>query len=155
MANNPYPPVEAGPDQRVAEPSLTATMKGILDDALELIRQQIAMLKAEVRSDIHKAIAGAIPLICGVAPMLLGGLMLCFALVHLLHWATLPAGTAIDAARIPLWGCYAIVAALFLLIGGSLLGIGIYRLKRVHPVPQESVKALEENIQWLMNQTPK
>ena len=136
MASELYPPAEA--DRAGAEPSLAATAKGILDDVLELVVQQLAMFKAEMRADLRKAIAGVIPLLGGVAPLLLGGLMLCFTLVHLLHWATLPAGAAADPATIPLWGCYAIVAAVFLLIGISLLGIGIYRLKpRQSPAPGE------------------
>ena len=71
------------------------------------------------------------------------------------HWATLPSGQVSDQAMIPLWGCYGIVAGVFLGIGGVLLGIGVYRIKRIHPLPEESVRALEENIQWLMNKNPK
>jgi len=153
MPSELYPPPDGAASRNGAEPSLAAMAKGILDDALELVAQQLAMFKAEIRSDVRKAIAGVIPLLCGVAPLLLGGLMLCFTLVHFLHWVTLPAGA--DPAAIPLWGCYAIVAAVFLLAGAVLLAMGVYRLKRVHAVPQESVKALEENIQWLMNQKPK
>ena len=136
---------------RLDEPSLSATLKGIVDDALELIWQQFAMLKAEMRADFRKVLAGVIPLACGIAPVVLGGLMLCFALVHLLHWATTPAGQFADPAAIPLWGCYAIVSALFLIVGGTLLGIGYYRLKSVNPLPDETARALEENVKWLMN----
>ena len=140
---------------RFGTPSLSATLKGIVDDALELIWQQFAMLKAELRSDFRKVLAGLIPLVCGVAPLLLGGLMLCFALVHFLHWVTMPAGQTFDPASIPLWGCYAIVSAVFLIVGGTLLGIGYFRLKSVNPLPDETAKALQENVQWLMNQNPK
>jgi len=147
-ANSVAPPVPA-------EPGLAATVKGIVDDALELLKQQFAMLKAEIRADFRKVIAGVIPLACGVAPVLLGGLMLCFALVHVIHWATLPAGQLYDSASIPLWGCYAIVSAAFLAVGGVLLAIGYYRLKTVNPLPEETAKALEENLKWLMNQNPK
>jgi len=132
-------------------PSLAALMKGILDDALGLMRQQFAMFKAELKSDLKAVMGGAILLAAGIAPLLLGLLMLCFTLVHLLHWATAPAGT--DPASIPLWGCYGIVSGLFLIIGGGLLGAGIIRLKSVNPLPDESARALEENIKWLT--TPK
>jgi len=139
-----------------AEPSVTSLLKGILDDALELMKQQFAMLKAEMRSDLHKVVGGIVPLACGIAPMLLGALMLCFALVHLIHWASTPAGApTADPAHVPLWGCYAIVAGAFLLTGGILLGLGIYRLKSVNPLPDETAKALEENVKWLMNPNPK
>jgi Putative Actinobacterial Holin-X, holin superfamily III len=155
MANDIYPAVESIPNGVHADPSLTATLKGILDDAVELGKQQIAMLRAEIRADIRKLLAAVIPLTCGVAPLLLGGLMLCFTLVHLIHWLTTPAGQSLDAANIPLWGCYAIVAGAFLLVGGTLLGIGIYRLKTMPTLGGESAKALEENIQWIMNRNPK
>jgi hypothetical protein len=153
MADNLHPTATADPAG--AEPGLAATFKGILDDALELMKQQVLMLKAEIRSDFRKVLAGIVPLACGIGPLILGGLMLCFTLVHLIHWATLPAGQITDQATIPLWGCYAIVAGAFFLVGGILLALGITRLKTVNPLPEETAKALEENIKWLMNQNPK
>jgi len=146
---------ELTPNGVHTDPTLTATLKGILDDAVELGKQQIAMLRAEIRADIRKVLAAVIPLACGIAPLLLGGLMLCFALVHLIHWLTTPAGQSLDAATVPLWGCYAIVAGTFPLVGGTLLGIGIFRLKNMPTLGGESAKALEENIQWIMNRNPK
>jgi len=158
MASDLHPPAGAavGPATTPVEPGLATTFKGIIDDSMELLKQQFLMLKAEIRSDFRKVLAGIIPIACGIAPLLLGGVMLCFALVHLVHWATLPAGQTYDPASIPLWGCYAIVSAAFFLVGGVLLAVGYFRLKTVNPLPEESAKALEENLQWLMNQkTPK
>jgi hypothetical protein len=152
MADNQCPPTTAESDR--AEASMIASAKAILDDALELIKQQITLLKVEIRTDVHNLVASVIPLAFCVLPMILGGLMLCFALVHLLHWATLPATTG-DAAAIPLWGCYAIVSAAFLLTGIAFAAVGLVRLRRVYAVPHESVRALEENIRWLMNKNPK
>ena len=158
MASEVHSPADVAPghtpaQHAAAEPGLAMTFKGIIDDALELLRQQFQMRKAEMRADARKVLAGVIPIASGIAPLLLGGLMLCFTLVHLIHWATLPAGDMSDPASIPLWGCYAIVSAAFILTGGILLAIGVYRLKTVNPLPDETVKALEENIQWLMNKT--
>jgi hypothetical protein len=130
--------------------TMTALVKGIVDDALALIRQQFTMLKAELRADAKRLVGAVVPLVMSIAPLLLGVVMLCFCLVHLLHWATTPAANA-DPASIPLWGCYAIVSALFLVIGGALAGLGAYRLKSFNPLPDESAKALEENVKWLMN----
>jgi len=159
MANDIHAPAGSDtgrPAGAPGEPSMTSLLKGVLDDSLELMKQQLAMVKAELRSDMHKVIGGIIPLLTGIAPLLLGGLMLCFTLVHLIHWLTTPAGAPnADPASVPLWGCYAIVAGTFLLVGGVLLGMGIYRLKSVNPLPDESAKALEENVKWLMNPNPK
>ena len=38
---------------------------------------------------------------------------------------------------------------------GGLLGFGVWRLKSVNPLPDETAKALEENVKWLMNPNPK
>jgi Putative Actinobacterial Holin-X, holin superfamily III len=163
MANNLGRPVDvdtpgatgATAERAGLEPGLAVTVKGIIDDAIELIRQQFAMLKAEIRSDFRKLIGAVIPLAAAIGPLLLGGLMGCFALVHLIHWATLPAGLQIEPAALPLWGAYAIVSAGCLLLGGTLVGIGYYRIKSFNPLPEQTAQALEENIQWLTNQTPK
>ena len=155
MSNDIPSPAKFAPNGAHAQPSMTATLKGIAEDAVALVRQQLAMFKAELRADLHDITAGVIPVVCGIVPLLLGGLMLCFALVHLLHWVTTPAGQTLDAATLPLWACYAIVSGAFLAVGGTLLGIGIYRLKTLRPLAAESTRSLEENIQWLMNRNPK
>jgi hypothetical protein len=143
----------AGADSGPAQPGLAGSVKEIIDDALELMRQHFVLLKAEIRSDFHSVLVGVIPLAVGIMPLVLGGLMLCFTLVHLIHWTTLPAGS--DPATIPLWASYAIVSAAFLVIGGVLLGFGIHRLKISHPLPVQTVHALEEDMKWLMNKNPK
>jgi len=158
MVNDTPAPAVADPGRAgaPAEPSISALLKGVLDDAMELMRQQFAMLKAEMRADFHKVVGGLIPLALGIAPLLLGALMLCFTLVHLIHWIATPASApTADPASVPLWGCYAIVSGAFLLTGAALLGLGVYRLKSVNPLPDESAKALEENVKWLMNPNPK
>jgi hypothetical protein len=155
MSNDIYTSPESASDGTRVDPSITATVKGILDDALELVKQQLALVKAEVRNDIRNVVAGVLPIVYAVAPLLLGGLMLCFALVHALHWISTPTGQNVDLATLPLWACYAIVSAVFLTVGGTLLGIGIYRLKTIRPLAEQSTKALEENIQWLTNRNPK
>jgi len=155
MTSDSYTTPEAASNGTAIDPSITATVKGILDDALELAKQQLVLVKAEIRGDIRNVLAGLLPIAFGVAPLLLGGLMLCFALVHALHWISAPAGQSLDPAALPLWACYAIVAGVFLAVGGTLLGIGIYRLKTLRPLAEQSAKALEENIQWLTNRNPK
>lgn len=155
MNNDIYTSPESASNGSRVDPSITATVRGILDDALELVKQQLALVKAEIRDYLHNVKAGVISIVCAVAPLLLGGLMLCFTLVHALHWISTPAGQSIDPAALPLWACYGIVAAFFLVVGGTCLGIGIYRLKSMRPLAEQSTKALEENIQWLMNRNPR
>jgi hypothetical protein len=155
MTNDIYTAPISASDGAARDPSITSTVKGILDDALALVKQQLALVKAEIRDDIRNVVAGVLPIVYAVAPLLLGGLMLCFALVHALHWLSTPAGQSLDPATLPLWACYALVAAFFLAIGGTLLGVGIYRLKSIRSLAEQSTKGLEENIQWLTNRNPR
>ena len=99
------------------QPGIGVAAQGIVGDAMDLLKLQLAMFKAETRAQVKKLRAGAIALACSIGPMALGGLMLCFGLVHLLHWATVPAGAPLaDPAAVPLWACYAIVAGACLLL---------------------------------------
>jgi hypothetical protein len=69
--------------------------------------------------------------------------------VYLRHWLSLPAGTA--EPGIPLWGCYGIVAAVFLAVGGLMVFVGVKYLQSVNPLPDETAKNVKENVEWIMN----
>jgi hypothetical protein len=71
-----------------------------------------------------------------------GGLLLFFMLVYLLNWAF---------AGLPLWACYLIVGVLAAGIGGGLLFAAIRKLQSVSAVPEKSIEALKENVQWIRN----
>jgi hypothetical protein len=129
--------------------SLMSMLKGIVDDAQELFRQQVALVRAEIRSDLQQTKQAALALVAGILPVTLGTVLLCFMFVHLLHWATSPAGA--DPAGIPLWGCYGIVGGAFVLIGGALIYGGIRKFQSFNPLPDQSAEALQENVQWLTN----
>jgi hypothetical protein len=138
------PPVESPPDT-----TLVSMLKGIVDDAQELFRQQVALVRAEIRSDLQQTKQAAFTFAAGVLPVVLGVVLLCFMFVHLLHWATSPTGA--DPATIPLWGCYGIVSGAFLLIGGALIYGSIRKFQSFNPLPDQSAEALQENVQWLTN----
>jgi len=72
-------------------------------------------------------------------------------LVFLLHWLTLPVGAEVDPARIPLWGCFGIVSALFLLTGAALVWLGYKKFESFNPLPDETAKTVKENVEWIMN----
>jgi uncharacterized membrane protein YqjE len=128
--------VRNGTDQ-----SVTHLVTGIVSDLQDLIKQQLALFRSEVRNDVQKAREAAIPLIIGLSFAMVGAGLLVLMLVHLLHWAT----------PIPMWGCYAIVGAGSMLLGGALYYGGMKKLESIHPLPEESAQALKENVQCLMN----
>jgi hypothetical protein len=117
-------------------------VSGIVHDAQDLMRQQMALFRAEVQEDVRKTKEGAITLLCGFVLAQTGLLLLCLTLIYLLD-ATLPA--------LPLWACFGIVGGVVALVGTVCLGSAIYFLRSFNPLPDESARALKENFKWIAN----
>src|SRR5438128_1115670 len=127
--------------ETAAEPSITGLVKGILHDLQVLIRQQLALFKHEIKQNLQKSRQAIMLLAAGIGIAAVGGVLLCFMLVYLLAWAF---------TVLPLWVCFLIVGALCCAAGGGLLFAGINTLKSV-TVPEQSIEALKENVQWMRN----
>jgi hypothetical protein len=125
------------------EPSLTSLVTGIINDLQELLKQQLSLFRQEIKDDVRKTKEAAISLSAGIGILALGGLFMCLMLVYLLNWAF--------PATLPVWLCYGIIGGLMLLSGGALLYAGKRRLASFNPLPDQSVEALRENVQWIMN----
>jgi len=122
-----------------AEPSLAQLLTGIANDAKELLRQELALAKHEVREDLRKTKTAMLSLGIGVGVAAIGGLLLILMLVHLLN----------ALAGLPLWACYGIVGGLFLIMGGVLLLIAKHTIARIDVVPPQTVETMKENVQWI------
>src|SRR5262249_51189879 len=118
--------------------SLTELVSGIIDDSQQLLKQQMQMFKAEIKQDLHKTTDAAKYLGIGIAVVAVGGLMLVFALDYLLKWAF---------PDLALWACFAIVGGVFVAVGVGLIWGGTRLLKSSNPLPDQSVQALQENVQ--------
>jgi len=121
-------------------PTVTQLVGGIMHDAQDLMRQQMALFRAEMQEDLRKTKEVAIFLACGFFLAQIGLSVLCFMFVYLLH-SLQPA--------MPLWGCFGIVGGILAVAGGVCLAGGIYYLKSFNPLPDESAKALKENYKWI------
>jgi len=125
------------------EASLTSLMTGIINDVQELLKQQLSLFRQEVKDDVRKTKEAVISLSAGTGILVLGGILLCLMLVYLLNWAF--------PSVLPLWACYGIIGGLLVLGGGALLYAGKRKLTSFNPLPDQSVGALRENVQWIMN----
>jgi Flp pilus assembly protein TadB len=123
-----------------AEPSVTALVTGIINDAQELIKQQMALARTEIQADLRKTKEGARALALGLGIVALGCLLLCFMLVYLLDWAV---------PQLTLWGWFGIVGAVLAAVGLGLLHAGSKQFESFNPLPDQSTQALKENVQWL------
>ncbi len=129
--------------------SVAPLVAGIVEDLQELIKQNLALFKVEVREDFKKTKEAAAVLGVGIGLALVGALHLTLMLVFLLWWAFDPAARA--ASGLPLWVCFAIVGGLFAGVGVALYLKGKKKLDSFNPLPDETAQALKENVQWIKN----
>ena len=126
-----------------AEPSVTVLLGGIVNDAKELLEQEVAMLKLEARDELRKAKSAAFTLGIGIGIVAAGGMLLSVMLVQVLAVFT----------EIPLWECYGIVGSSLVVLGGVWLAVGKSTAADLTPAPRPTVKTRKENGQWLTEQT--
>jgi len=80
------------------EPSPVQLLTGIVNDAKELVRHELALATYDIREDLRKT-KRAMPLLgIAIGVAILGGLLLILMLVHLLHvLAEFPCGHAMGS----------------------------------------------------------
>src|SRR5262249_35467973 len=119
--------------------SVTSLVGGIINDAQALIAQQLALFRSEIKAEVRKAQEAALVLAVGIGVLLIGVLILELMLPLLLNWLW---------PSVPLWACFAVVGGIHTCAGAVLLYLAIKQLRSVHAVPERSVEALKENLQW-------
>lgn len=119
--------------------SIGTLVKGILGDLRQLIRDEIALARAEMREQAGRAKlaagalgAAAVALAFGCAFLLVA---IAMGVADLLEW--------------PVWAGFLAVALLLGAGGMVMFFTGRRRLRSVHPVPQQTVQTLKENSEWI------
>jgi hypothetical protein len=115
---------------------------GVLSDARDLIREEIAMLRAEVEDGVRKA--KTVGLTFSTAAVL-GG-------IGLLVLALAAGGALSELAGWPLWAGYAVVAALLLIGAGILAYSAVRTLSTIHGLPRTRA-TLQENLAWIQSKS--
>jgi hypothetical protein len=119
--------------------SIGDLVKGILGDIRQLIRDEIALARVEVREQASRARLAAMALGTAALALLFGGTFLLVAvatgLADLLDW--------------PVWAGFLAVGVLLGVVGAVMLATGRSRLRAVHPVPEQTVETLKENSEWI------
>jgi uncharacterized membrane protein YqjE len=121
------------------DPSVTTLVSGIVCEVQELIKQQVALVRVEVRNDFQKTKSAISSLAIGAGILLLGIILACLMVVYALNAAW---------PELPLWACYAIVGGVLLALGVILLYAGKRKFDTFNPLPDQSFEALKENLQW-------
>jgi len=122
--------------------SVTTLVSGIITDAQDLLKQQIELLKHEVREDICKIKNASLVFGLGFGLGLAGATLVGLMLAHLLAWTE---------PTLPLWVCYGICGGVILVIGIVLGCVGLAKFDSVNPLKDETAQTLKENLQWITN----
>jgi len=118
---------------------LTPLVAGIVEDAQTLISQQLSLFQSEIKEDLDRSKAAAIPLAVGMAVCLLSGFFIFMMVAQLLMY---------EWPQLPQWAAYGIVGGFLAIVGGALLATGFTLFEKVNLVSSKAVQALKENLQW-------
>jgi hypothetical protein len=124
-------------------PSLSSLLAGIAGDLQTLVRQEVALAKAEFLREWDKAKAAAGAMAVGAAVLALGGLFLGLTVVAVLR----------EVAGLPWWASFLIVGGVLAGLGAVLFFTGRNKAAQVHVVPPQTAETMRENVQWIRNQT--
>jgi len=130
----------AGHTEVESSPPLTTLVSGIINDAQQLMAQQLSLFQHEIKADLRKTRDAAIPMVVGLAFAMVGVVLLGVMLGHLLPWIW---------PTLPLWAGFAIASLLLLAIGGGLMFWAKKQFDSFTPLPEKSIEALKENVQWI------
>jgi hypothetical protein len=131
---SPPEPFAAAPER-----SVTTLVSGIIADAQNLIQQQLAMFRQEIRDDLRKSRDAALAMGVGIGITLIGSALLLIMLPLLLNWA---------APELPLWACFGIVGGVLTALGGILVYAGVKKFESFNPLSEKSIEAFKENLKW-------
>ena len=102
----------------IQRPSILSLVRGVIEDAKQLVLGQYELRKYQTEQTVVKAKTVATWIGIGIGFASIGLLLLILMVVHLLN----------ALAEIPLWGSYAIVGFVLLALGGGFIYGGKKRL---------------------------
>ncbi|MGE0258528.1 MAG: phage holin family protein [Alphaproteobacteria bacterium] len=120
-----------------AERSLATLLADVAGETVELVRQELALFKAELQQKLGRAGIGAALLGAGALIAFSGWLFLLLAAVFAL------------ALVVPAWAAALIVGALVVGIGGVLALIGKGRMSADALTPERTMRSLREDAAWI------
>ena len=121
--------------------TVTGLVSGIIGDAQELLKQQVALVRAELKADFRRTVQAATLLAVGAVCTIPALFLVCNMFVYMLH----------ELAGLSVWASYGVVGGAFVVLAAVLVGVGIQRFRSFNPMPDQSVEAFKENVRWMTN----
>jgi uncharacterized membrane protein YqjE len=119
--------------------SIGSLVKGILADLRQLMREEVALARVEMREQAGRAKLAAGAFGAAIIALAFGGTFLLVAIA---------VGVA-DLFGWPVWAGFLLLALLLSVTGLVMLSTGRRRLRSVHAVPEQTVQTLKENSEWI------
>lgn len=130
------------------EPKPAATEKSLGDlfgdlarDTSRLVRQEVRLAKAEVTEKATKAGKDA--------ALIAGGGVLAFYALGAFFTALI---FGLIAMKMPAWGAALLVGVVIAVAAALLIMQGIAGLKRINPIPEQTIETLKEDQKWLRDE---
>lgn len=136
----PDPEGREEPEDQPQRP-MSQVFQSIVANVQEILRSEMALARAEIREDVHRATRSA-------AYLGAGGVLGVYALGFLL----LAAVYALSLV-IPAWAAALAVAVVLGITSGAALAVGRQRLRQVKVKPERTIDSMKENITWARRRT--
>ncbi|GAA0277004.1 phage holin family protein [Cryptosporangium japonicum] len=131
--------VPSEPTHDVGNASVGELVKNVANDLTTLVRQEIALAKAETKEEVTKA---------GKAGGAFGGAGLAGWLALLFISLAVMYGLG---EVIPVGWAALIVGVLWAIGAAALAAYGRSKVKEVNPVPKRTVETVKEDVRWVQN----
>jgi hypothetical protein len=117
-------------------------LRSLLADTRDLIREELALMRAEVREEVDQVRAAGASFAAAAITGAIGAVLLCIAL-----------GSAIAYfAGWPVWAGYAIVSVLLLIGALVMMGRGKRELTNLRTLPRTRA-TVKENVEWIQSKS--
>jgi integral membrane sensor domain MASE1 len=122
--------------------SIAELIRSVLDDTRVLIREELALARAEIREEVSTVKSAAAAFAGALLTAAIGAILLAVsiggAIAYFLNW--------------PAWAGYGLVAVLLLAAGYLLVRYGRDRLARIRALPQTTA-TVKENVAWMQSKS--
>jgi uncharacterized membrane protein YqjE len=119
------------------ERSVSDVLQDIVGNLQDIVRSEISLAKAEIKTEAGKAANASKNLAAGAVLLLYAGGLILLAMVYALSMLLQP------------WLAALAVGALVSVFGAILISAGRRRMQ----APERAIKNVKENVQWLKDQT--
>jgi hypothetical protein len=143
------PPATGGrmtPVQRRPQRSSPDLLRQLRDDLVLLLRQEVALARVETSEKVSRMVRNVIYIAVGGFIGYAGFVFLLLAAVFGVVYGLRAGGVAVEHA---LWIAPLIVGGIVALLGYVFIQKGISTLKRESPMPERTMRTLNEDKEWI------